>query len=283
MLASLTSAKSGSAAIFYLIAFSLATVMALLATRPGGKILIILYMFSPLLAVLAVHLFVTREALSRAGWRKIAIELAIVRPGFRGWPFALLVPPLLLGAVTLAVFATGIGIFHTPADAGSVMLWVFGLAFNLAIGLIYAFGEEAGWRGYLLPSLIGLGIWPAMLLTGFLHGLWHLPVMLLTPFYHVDGSRWIVLPEFLVILTLAGIVYGYLRQLTGSIWPAVILHATFNEAINQFQGITTAPDPAMLEYMGAESGVFTILGAAVLVYWIARHWPKPAPGAWPAN
>ena len=34
------------------------------------------------------------------------------------------------------------------------------------INAIFAFGEEWGWRGFLLPKLLPLGQWPALLLAG---------------------------------------------------------------------------------------------------------------------
>src|SRR5690625_4350323 len=44
---------------------------------------------------------------------------------------------------------------------------------------IFAFGEEIGWRGWLLPALTPLGTWPALFLSGAIWGLWHMPVTLL--------------------------------------------------------------------------------------------------------
>ncbi|WP_258566553.1 type II CAAX prenyl endopeptidase Rce1 family protein [Leucobacter luti] len=31
---------------------------------------------------------------------------------------------------------------------------------------IFTFGEEIGWRGWLLPALRPLGTWPALILSG---------------------------------------------------------------------------------------------------------------------
>ena len=35
---------------------------------------------------------------------------------------------------------------------------------------IFAFGEEIGWRGWLLPALTPLGTWPALVLSGAIWG-----------------------------------------------------------------------------------------------------------------
>jgi uncharacterized protein len=256
------------AALFYALAFGLATLAAAAIALSGLVPFVGLYMFSPLIAVLILH-----ALRGRGGWRALWRDLGADRSGLRGWPFALLVPAALLIAVALAVFAAGIGEFAPPADAPPLPLWALAVALHLIIGSVFAFGEEAGWRGYLLPRLTGLGLAPAMALSGLLHGLWHLPLILLTPLYHADGSRWIVLPEFLLLFVLAGFVYGYLRLATGSLWPAVLLHASFNEALAQTAAVTRTADPALLEYLGAESGLLTIAGTALVVLWIRLRPP----------
>jgi membrane protease YdiL (CAAX protease family) len=259
--------RLADAALFYALAFGLASLAAVGIVLTGIAPLVGLYMFSPLIAVLILH------ALRGGGWRALWRDLGADRLGLRGWPFAILVPAALLIAVAAVVFATGIGDFAPPAGAPPLPLWGLAIAVHLLVGIVFAFGEEAGWRGYLLPRLASLGPGPAMALSGLLHGIWHLPLILLTPLYHADGSRWIVVPEFLLLLVLAGFVYGYLRLVTGSLWPAVLLHASFNETLAQTASVTRAPDPALLEYLGAESGLLTLAATALVVLWIRLRPP----------
>jgi membrane protease YdiL (CAAX protease family) len=47
-----------------------------------------------------------------------------------------------------------------------------------AVNGLFAFGEELGWRGYLLPKLMPLGKWKAYVLVGIIWGLWHGPLVL---------------------------------------------------------------------------------------------------------
>jgi membrane protease YdiL (CAAX protease family) len=255
--------------LFYALAFAFAVAAALGASR-GIAAFMFLYMFTPLLAVLVLHLAGTgRAGFGRTGLRSLAAALALDQPGLRGWPFAILCPPLLFGAVTLAAIATGVADYRSASAIG--VGWMIGVL----ITIVSCLGEEVGWRGYLLPSLLSLGIWPAMLVTGVLHGLWHFPVILLTPYYHAAGSPWIVLPEFLVVLTLAGVLYGYLRLSTGSLWPPILLHASINLSLAFYGERTVADDPARLEYWAAESGVFTIVAVMLAVAWIGWRW-RPA-------
>lgn len=267
-------------ALFYALAVAFALVAALGVSR-GIEPLMFIYMFTPLLAVLVLHFGrLGRAGFGRAGLRGLAAEVALDRPGFRGWPFALMCPPLLFGAVTLAALAVGVADYRAASAIG--LGWMIGLF----ITIMSCLGEEVGWRGYLLPGLLPLGVWPAMLLTGCLHGLWHFPVILLTPYYHAAGSPWIVLPEFLVVLTLAGVLYGYLRLSTNSLWPPILLHASVNLSLAFFAERTVTDDPAQLEYWAAESGVLTIVAMLLVVAWIGWRWrpeelqsgPDAAPG-----
>src|SRR5690606_10039592 len=49
----------------------------------------------------------------------------------------------------------------------------------ITVNAFVAFGEELGWRGFLVPALRPLGTWPALLISGAIWGLWHAPVILL--------------------------------------------------------------------------------------------------------
>jgi len=55
------------------------------------------------------------------------------------------------------------------------LLLVVGIVSSSVVG----FGEEVGFRGYLLPQLAALGRGRALLLSGLLHAIWHLPILLL--------------------------------------------------------------------------------------------------------
>ena len=138
---------------------------------------------------------------------------------------------------------------------------------------ILALGEEIGFRGYLLPHLLKLGRTRALLLSGLLHGVWHLPLLLLTPFYHGDGNRWLIGPLFLLTLSAAGVFYGYLRLTSESIWPTALAHGAFNAFWNRFSLLTVAVgSPLVLEYLAGESGLFTLIGVVALAAWLLARW-----------
>ncbi|MFD0661571.1 alpha/beta fold hydrolase [Thermocatellispora tengchongensis] len=98
-----------------------------------------------------------------------------------------------------------------------------------------AFCEEWAWRGFLLPRLRPLGLWPALLLGGLIWGLWHLPG------YVGTGTAHRLVP-FLVTVMLFNVLLGWLRLASGLIWPCVVAHAANNTLVIGFVNVLFASD-----------------------------------------
>lgn len=60
-----------------------------------------------------------------------------------------------------------------------VALQLATISFNAFFSSVFAFDEELGWRGWLLPNLRPLRTWPALLMSGAIWGVWHAPLILL--------------------------------------------------------------------------------------------------------
>ena len=210
-------------------------------------------MFGPALAAVLVRLL-RKEGFADAGLR-------LVGKGYRGggWMYlaAYLSMPLLIAAGILLSLLIGyqhwafaqnlqasaqaiISTLHrqgAPLPAGMTAeqlallnIVISGvLAFTLAIpfNMIFTFGEEFGWRGYLLPRLAPLGgVWAAII-TGVIWGLWHAPLIVLNGYNYPGYPIWGVL--VMVVFTVSlGIVFAWLRFRSGSVWPSTLAHAAFN-------------------------------------------------------
>ena len=266
--------------VFYGLTVALVVAVSL---APGASTA--LAMLTPLAATLLLLLVVTREGWSRDGWASLGLH----RAGLRFWPAAIGVPVAVVGLANAALWLSGaveVGASEATRGWGLEMLPVLILGNVVGASVTVSLTEEIGWRGYLLPRLTSSGARPALLLSGLLHGLWHLPVILLTDLYLPTGNRWLVIPGFLLMVTSGGVFMGYLRLRSDSLWPATIAHSAHNAAIAWF-GAYTLTEPELHEHLAGESGLFTLLGylgvAAWLLIRVRRTDPAAAPPDVPAT
>lgn len=96
-----------------------------------------------------------------------------------------------------------------------------------------ALGEEAGWCGYMMPKMIRLwGVGKAVVIGGIIWGVWHWP---LTYVGHNFGREYFGYPftgfaAMCILCVFMGIILTFMTYKSGSIWPAVILHAINNNS-----------------------------------------------------
>jgi membrane protease YdiL (CAAX protease family) len=251
------------AVTFYLLALGMCAALAL--TLPNGETAAVLAMLTPALSVLIMQLVVTRDGWRRSSWS----SLGLGRLGARVWPVAVLLPFALLLISESVVRLTGLTSWHLLSGPDSLIVLT-----DLPFLLVFVLFEEIGWRGYLGPLLAADGRRAPHLRTGLLHGIWHLPIVFLaTDGYLTDGNRWIIVPVFLAVLTCAGQFYGWLREATGSVYPAVLAHATFNMGLGIAVYSTATTDPDAVAMLGREAGIVTLVLIAATALWVTTWRP----------
>jgi len=138
-----------------------------------------------------------------------------------------------LGYMVSTLEAAGVSESSLPMPLHTLMLVqaVQGLLLAPALNFVTCFGEEWGWRGYLLPKLSKhLPPLPALLISGVIWGLWHAP---LTAVGHNYGTGYPGFP-FTGILMMClfcivmGVFFSYITLKTGSCIPAVLAHGAVN-------------------------------------------------------
>ncbi len=210
-------------------------------------------MFGPAIAAVLVRI-IRREGFADAGLRLTAPG----RPGaWRMYLAAYLIMPLLIAlgigfalltgvqhwAFSENLHALGRLIANTLTKQGKSLpagysadqlaliniITQIALAFTLGIlfNMIFTFGEEFGWRGYLLPRLAPLGGISAAIITGVIWGLWHAPVIVLDG-YNYPGHPWAGVGVMVIFTVALGMIFAWLRFRSGSVWPSVMGHAAFN-------------------------------------------------------
>ena len=94
------------------------------------------------------------------------------------------------------------------------------------INAFFAFGEELGWRGYLLKTLQSKKLLPVSLVIGSVWGLWHFPLILIGhnyPQHPAAGTGMMII--FCILLTPVMI---YIVIKSKSLITAAFFHGTLN-------------------------------------------------------
>jgi len=193
---------------------------------------ILLWIIAPLVVSLLLRAF------AGDGWKDLGIK-----PNFRGngawYIIALLVYPVLTALVLM--IGSGLRLITFP----SLSLNALGLILQaFALGLVPQFiknvFEEAAWRGYLAPKVYSLRLndFVGHLIVGLVWGAWHIPYYLffldravLQDFTTLNMAAFI--PLSIVVMISWAMVYGEIRLLTNSIWPAVLMHMVEDAFLNQ--------------------------------------------------
>lgn len=261
--------------------------------EPSSAFLLPVMMFTPAVAALVVTLVLGVPA---RGERARFLGLWPLRPARRvvwlmvaGW----LAPPLLVGISILVAAALGF-VQLDPSFAGfgaelekvlpddapmpPIGLIVLSQILTIPLGALFnsvlAFGEELGWRGWLLPALRPLGTWRALLLSGAVWGVWHSPVILLG--YNFDRTDLTGVLFMIGGCVAWGVLLGWLRLRSASVWPAVLAHGALNASGGLIVIFAAAkPDLALAGPIGLSGWI--VLAVVVLVLALTgqfRHQPE---------
>ena len=272
MLNHLSELKKASLFYFIVMALSLALVIFFRLVAPASDLVVLANMLTPALATVMMLYVLTSDGYKRKG----PFSLGLSRSGWQSWGPALLLPLVVLTITYgLAWLSRAAGFLAPTGDGWFPNLIIFILS-NLLIIIPLVTAEEIGFRGYLLPRLREMGPAKAVVISGFLHGAWHLPLIFLTSFYLTEGNRLLTIPLFLLLLTTSGMMSGVLRLTTDSIWPSVVLHATFNTFLGVFATLTAASSPLSIYIIG-ESGVLTLAVTAGVAVWFLQSWLNKRP------
>ena len=211
--------------------------------------LISLGMLAPAIAHILTRTF-TKEGFKPAGKDSMMLGINIDNGKWKVFLFAILIPLAYSASADLLLCLTTRGLFDTSIlpDSGmpnSMSLLIpLNAVSNGVIVSFAAFGEEFGWRAYMMPKLRSvMGRYPALILGGIIWGLWHAP---LTCVGHNFGTEYPGFPYAGIIIMclyciLLGSILTYITEKTGSVWPAAFLH-----------GVNNASPSILAAFMNAE-------------------------------
>ena len=129
--------------------------------------------------------------------------------------------------------ASGVTADTIPLPIGLLMLiqTVQGLLMAPILNFVTCFGEEWGWRGYLLPKLSKkLPLIPTLLISGVIWGLWHAPLTAIGHNYGIGyaGFPFTGIAMMCLFCIVTGTFLSYVTLKTGSCIPAILGHGAIN-------------------------------------------------------
>ena len=202
-------------------------------------------MFFPAIGVLLTRL-ITKEGLKNA-WLRPHIKgnikhylLAWFGPAvltFAGMGIYFLLFPNSLD-LSFSYMKAMMAAAGTPYEAQAVPMELLMLIQTLqaiflapAMNFVTCFGEEWGWRGYLLPKMKNLlPTVPMLLITGVIWGLWHAPLTIIGHNYGLGywGFPFTGIAMMCVFCIVMGIFLSFVTLKTGSCIPAILGHGAIN-------------------------------------------------------
>lgn len=242
-----------------------------------GQYVIAGVMWVPALATVLTIKFVTKEGFG----------ITNLRFGpFKPYLYGALVIPLLFAVTYGLTWLLGLGqpdwqlseLFSMAQSSGADMstapapstllpvLFLVSLIVGPTINGVFGFGEELGWRGYLLPKLMPLGKPKAYTLLGIIWGLWHAPLILLGfnyPGYPLLGVLWMC-----GLTTALGIFMNEMTLRYKSSILAGSIHGAFN---GQGYGIWRQLFPTVNPLLGGMTGIVGIVVLALFSLWTVRQ------------
>lgn len=199
-----------------------------------------LRMFTPLLAVIIIPIVEGEsiiDSLKMYGSRLCSIKYIIA---------ALLIPFLIYGLTIFYSIIIGVGITdpiirlynvtrNTTGikDFDTTPILLVSLLSAIILGptlnAFFAYGEEIGWRGYLLDMLLEKhGFYISNIFIGIIWSLWHAPLIILFGYNYPHHPDALGMAVYTVLLIILSMILSYLKIISRSIIPPSILHGTFN-------------------------------------------------------
>ena len=246
-----------------------------LETPEKFRILAVVCMFFPMLTALVLQA-IDKEKFNKAG----LVNFKVSWP----WLVAWLLPVVMVFA---CLFVNGLfpgvelqftneqlvgqqGIFGGKQDLSTLPFGILllstvfsALLAGITINALISFGEEYGWRCYLVDALREVKFWKAALFIGVVWGLWHFPLILMG-FNYVNEPYWGML-LMVVMSTLLCVIILYFVLKAKSMIVAAIIHGTFN-AIGGLAIFFLQGGNVFLNGMTGLAG-FIVMAVTILCIW----------------
>lgn len=233
----------------FVISYTLAGIYKLMGggytSSIGFTVFGVIYMFIPAISTIIIKKFIYHEKLKN----DLLISFKINKWFFVAW---LIIPVIMFFSLGISLLFPDViysqemsgmlkryATILTPAQIEQMKnslstlpinpIWLFliqGLIAGGTIGAIAAFGEELGWRGFLLKEFKEMHFFKAAIIIGFIWGIWHAPLILMGYNYPQHSQIGVLMMIVFCILLTPLLLYITIKS--KSVIAAAILHGTMN-------------------------------------------------------
>jgi membrane protease YdiL (CAAX protease family) len=218
---------------------------------PGGLEHFNYIMFIPATCAIVFRLIQNRNAHS-------LLEPLKRVPNLKSIVFATFYPVsvILLCALTAAI--TGLASINWRSLPSAIHFFSF---YQFSWAIAFVFGEEYGWRGYLLPELEKeIGPTRSSVIVGIIWALWHGPLVYgLASHLGTAQSPLLLTVVQMSVVFLFSFPFAYAYILSGSIIPTMMIHFIWNWLNPDILGNIYRNKPGL-----AQGNIFLINGEGVL-------------------
>lgn len=211
----------------------------------GLSFIPILYMFIPMIMAIVVQKVIYKEPIKGP----LGISFKFNRWFLVAW----LLPPVI-AFLTLGISLLMPGVEYSPGMEGFIQrfqatltpeqleqlrtqtsnlpvhpIWlalIEGLVAGITVNAVAGFGEELGWRGFLLKQTGGVGFWRSSVIIGVIWGVWHAPIILQG--YNYPEHPVLGVAMMTVFTLLLSPIFSYVRIKARSVIAAAIIHGALN-------------------------------------------------------
>ena len=145
---------------------------------------------------------------------------------------------------------------------------ISGLFAGATINALFAFGEEYGWRNYLVAALKEKKFVYAAIFIGVVWGIWHFPLILLGHNYPQHSVAGVFMMVILSVLLSFVELYFVLKA--KSVYPAAIFHGTIN-AVAGLNVFLIKGGNDLLNGMPGLSGFIVISIVIIVIYLFDKY------------
>ena len=192
--------------------------------------------------------------------------------------------PLSIALVAyLTIWIAGFGDFYNDefllkqkanynlAGWNDVSIFLFHVALVASISFVVSLpsilGEEIGWRGLLVTELSKLMSFSGVaLISGVAWSLWHWPLIIKGLYGNSTTPLYYQLFFFSLFIVSTSVIMTYLRMKSGSLWNAVIYHASSNIFIQKVFTPITLKNSDSAWYIDEFGAILPLVACCVAIY-----------------